>query len=85
MSEPTGETIEDLIAFIMGAKFGDKEFILSRDNLGGWFAAIGNKSKSVCIGEAISYTTDDADFYVEGDGAYDTMVKLHAAVMAAIT
>ena len=72
--------VDDQIAAAMEAKSGDKEFILSCDNQGGWFAAIGNKSQYVCIGEAISYTTDDADFYAEGDTAGEAMKNLLAAM-----
>lgn len=72
----TTMTIDILIAAIFTAKTGDSEFILSRDNVGGWFAAIGNKSEHICIGEAISYTTDDADFYAEGETARETLENL---------
>lgn len=70
----------DPIDKIIAAKTGDGEFILSRDNLGGWFAAIGNKSEFICIGEAISYGTDAADFYAEGDTALVALENLLSAV-----
>ena len=67
---------DELLANIFAAKTGDSQFILSRDNLGGWFAAIGNKSQSICIGEAVSYGADEADFYAEGATAEQALENL---------
>jgi hypothetical protein len=70
--------IDELIDRILAAKSGDKEFILSMDCQGQWFAAIGNKSEHVCIGEQLAYGEDGADFYAEGpsaSGALDALLS----------
>lgn len=70
--------MDDLVASIFAMKEGDQEFILSRDNLGGWFAAIGNKSQSAAIGEQLTYGDDGADFYAEGASAREAFENLSA-------
>lgn len=67
--------IEELIDRIFAAKAGDKEFVLST-GWECWFAAIGNKSNCVAIGEAITYGEDQADFYAEGATAKEALEAL---------
>jgi hypothetical protein len=70
--------MEDLINRIIAAKEGDKEFILSLDPMGRWFAAIGNKSEYVCIGEQLAYGDNGADFYAKGSSAAEALDALAA-------
>jgi hypothetical protein len=74
--------ITDLVNRIIAAKAGDTEFILS--NVRGrdcWFAAIGNDSEHVCLGEGISYSGSlGADFYAEGQTPEEALEALLAKV-----
>jgi hypothetical protein len=76
--------MEALIAAILAHKTGDGEFILSGDPTGRWFAAAGNKSKNVCMGEQIAYGHEEGvDFYAEGASAREALERLYALVAAA--
>lgn len=68
--------IDELLPRILAAKAGDAEFILARCPSGEWFAAIGNQSDHVALGEAITYGEKYADFYAEGGTASDALGAL---------
>ena len=73
---------ENFFASLEALKDGDKQFILSGSG-NEWFAAIGNMSAHVSIGEAITYSDDAADFIVTGSSAIEVLLNLRYQVKAA--
>lgn len=65
----------DLISSIIMWKQGDKEFILSFDG-SHWWAAIGNKSTSMAIGEAVTHDSRFVEFYAEADNSTEALREL---------
>lgn len=78
--------LEEMIRRCIAAKEGDRAFILtieqwSDGTTGDWFAAIGNKSKHVGIGEIIGYD-DGVDFEAEGKTPMEAVEALYAKLTA---
>lgn len=72
----------DFFTSLENLKTGDFEFILSGQG-SSWFAAIGNKSEHVSLGEALMYGDGAADFLVEGASACEVLLKLRDKLIAA--
>lgn len=72
----------DFFTSLENLKTGDTEFVLSGKG-SSWFAAIGNKSEHVSLGEAVTYDDSAADFLVEGASAHDVLLKLRDKLIEA--
>ncbi len=71
----------DFFTSLLALKDGNKEFVLTMD--GEWFAAIGNKSEHVSLGEAITYGDTAAEFSAEGATAHEVLLNLRDKLIAA--
>lgn len=67
---------KDLILSILATKKGNREFILTFDGGEEWEAAIGNTSKHVALGEAITYGDNFAEFIAVGNGPFEALRNL---------
>lgn len=72
----------DIIEKIIAAKPGNKEFVLGHRGSSDWYAAIGNKSSSMSIGECLSYGEDGVEFFANGQSSDDALCKLLAAIVS---
>ena len=70
-----------IIAQIIAAKTGNKEFLLTGEDEE-WIAAIGNTSNYVAIGEGITYGDDGAEFIACAETPEAALEALLAKVIA---
>ncbi len=75
MTEPSLFLDETFFKSMIEMKDGNREFVLSGSDES-WYAAIGNKSEHVSIGEAITYGDDNVDFVAEGKSALEALINL---------
>ncbi len=66
---------ETFFKSLIEMKEGNREFVLSGSNES-WYAAIGNKSEHVSIGESITYGDDNVDYVAEGKSPLEALINL---------
>lgn len=74
----TRETLfldETFFQSMLELKEGNREFVLSGSG-DQWYAAIGNKSEHVSIGEAVTYGDDNVEFLVGGKSPLEVLINL---------